>query len=492
MGKDLGGGEVLQRTLPPKQKQILMSTALVWFRNDLRLHDHEPLHKALKNHDQVIPFYCFEDKFFSKTAFGFEKTGSLRAQFLKESVADLRVTLQEKGSNLIIRKGKLGEQLENLLAQVEVDEIYAYKDIHQEEQDSQAELERIFSGKINYSFGSTLYHINDLPHAYQDTPKVFTQFRKGVEKKSQVRELFPTPDSLPSLAESLELGEIPTLSDLGLEEQLIDERAVLQFKGGESQALVRLKHYFWESEELSLYKKKRNGLLGADYSSKLSLWLWNGCISPRKIYWEVKQYESEVKKNQSTYWLIFELIWRDYFKFISLKYSNDIFKLHGIKEERYNWEVDEQKFEKWAQGETGVPFIDANMRELNLTGFMSNRGRQNVASFLVKELGLDWRMGAEYFESKLIDYDVASNYGNWMYNAGVGNDPRDRYFNIISQAKRYDAKGKYVKHWLPELEDFEADLVHHPWTAQGNLFGKVGAAGYAEPMVEPEYWKKYY
>ena len=150
-----------------------------------------------------------------------------------------------------------------------------------------------------------------------------------------------------------------------------------------------------------------------------------------------------------------------------------------------------EKFEKWANGETGIPFVDANMRELNQTGFMSNRGRQNVASFFVTELKLDWRMGAEYFESKLIDYDVASNYGNWMYVAGVGNDPRDRYFNIILQAKRYDSEGAYVKLWLPELTELDSSVIHHPWTASENLFGKP-VLNYPSPMVEPDYWKKHY
>ena len=208
------------------------------------------------------------------------------------------------------------------------------------------------------------------------------------------------------------------------------------------------------------------------------------------IYWKVKEFEKEVKKNQSTYWLIFELIWRDYFKYISLKHGNKIFQLEGIGKSERNWEIDKERFEKWANGETGIPFIDANMRELNSTGFMSNRGRQNVASFLSKEVQLDWRMGAEYFESMLIDYDVASNYGNWMYVSGVGNDPRDRYFNIISQAKRYDANGEFVKHWLPELAEMDASNVHHPWTANQVLFSND--ISYPKPMVEPDYWKKYY
>ena len=261
-------------------------------------------------------------------------------------------------------------------------------------------------------------------------------------------------------------------------------------KGGEQEALKRLESYSFESNALQEYKESRNGLLGEDYSSKLSLWLWNGCLSPRMIYWKVMQYEKEVKRNQSTYWLIFELIWRDYFKYIALKHGNRIFQLNGIGRSARQWEVDFERFEKWAKGETGIPFIDANMKELNKTGFMSNRGRQNVASFLSKELQLDWRMGAEYFESMLIDYDVASNYGNWMYVSGVGNDPRDRYFNIISQAKRYDAKGNFVKHWLTELDDLDSTLIHHPWTANEQLFPHK--VSYPKPMVEPEYWKKYY
>ena len=134
----------------------------------------------------------------------------------------------------------------------------------------------------------------------------------------------------------------------------------------------------------------------------------------------------------------------------------------------------------------------AGMAKGQILNYFYQIKKQNLASFLVKELGLDWRMGAEYFESMLIDYDVASNYGNWMYIAGVGNDPRDRYFNIISQAKRYDANGKYVKHWLPELKDLDERIVHHPWTAMENLFGGAEQFSYPIPMVEPEYWKKYY
>ena len=189
-------------------------------------------------------------------------------------------------------------------------------------------------------------------------------------------------------------------------------------------------------------------MIGVDFSSKFSPWLANGSISARTIFWMVRKFEREHFKNQSTYWLIFELIWRDYFKYISLKHQNNIFKIGGILHKDYEWKTDERLVNKWINGETYSSFVNANMIEMKSTGWMSNRGRQNVASYFAKELLLDWRIGAAYFESLLIDYDVHSNYGNWMYVAGVGNDPRDRKFNVNLQADRYDPNGKYQNMWL--------------------------------------------
>lgn len=471
-----------------------MSKVIVWFRNDLRLHDHEALSKAIENFSEVIPFYCFDIRHFAEDSYGFKKTTAIRAQFLIESVENLKKNLQKKNSDLVIRIGRPEEEINKLAMAHSIDTVYAYKEITSEERQVEKQLEDVFEGKVKYFLGSTLYHINDLPYPYQDIPNVFTAFRKGIEKSVSVRELFSIPEQLPPLISALSVGELPSLNDFGLEEEVIDQRAVLQFKGGEDEALARLNHYFFKEQHLSVYKETRNGLIGADYSSKLSVWLWNGCISPRKIYWEVMRYEESIKKNQSTYWLIFELIWRDFFKYIGLKHGNDLFQLTGINKKRYKWKQDINLFTKWANGCTGVPFIDANMRELNATGFMSNRGRQVVASFLVTELGLDWRMGAAYFESKLIDYDVTSNYGNWMYIAGVGNDPRDRYFNSILQAKRYDPQGNYVRMWLPELAKL-TDTIHHPWTPSKELFQAESfdlLANYFEPIVTPDYWKKHY
>ena len=213
--------------------------------------------------------------------------------------------------------------------------------------------------------------------------------------------------------------------------------------------LNRLIDYIWDRKLVSTYKNTRNQLLGESYSSKFSPWLALGSLSPRLIYDEVKKFENLVQRNISTYWLIFELLWRDYFRFVAMKYGNRIFHKGGIKNSSNKYENDIKLFHKWMNGETGNDFVDANMIELNTTGFMSNRGRQNVASYLVHDLSIDWRWGAEYFESKLIDYDVCSNWGNWMYIAGVGNDPRpNRKFNVDFQARKYDAKEKYRNYWL--------------------------------------------
>jgi deoxyribodipyrimidine photo-lyase len=214
--------------------------------------------------------------------------------------------------------------------------------------------------------------------------------------------------------------------------------------------LKRLNNYFFETKKLGFYKKTRNGLIGTDYSSKFSPWLANGSISARTIYWNVKKFEKEEIKNQSTYWLIFELIWRDYFKYISIKHGNNIFKIGGILNKNYSWSSDRKMIQNWINGETKDDFVNANMIELKKTGWMSNRGRQNVASYFAKELTLDWRIGAAYFESTLLDYDVHSNFGNWMYVSGVGNDPRDRKFNTQLQAERYDPKHLFRNHWLQQ------------------------------------------
>jgi deoxyribodipyrimidine photo-lyase len=428
-----------------------MQNIIYWFRNDLRLHDNEGLSKAAEA-GTVIPVYIFDTSNFQKNHLKFPRTGSFRAKFLIESVIDLKQNLHKIGSDLVIRVGNPVEILHQMAIELNASAIYASKEVTQEETDIEATLTKNLKPEnidLELIWLCTLYHARDLPFQLNFLPNIFTEFRKQLEKVTKVRKTFDTIDSLPAV-QDIDLGKMPTLQDLGLEEPIFDNRSVLNFKGGETEGLKHLDEYIWQKELLKSYKETRNGLIGSDYSSKLSAWLNLGCISPRKIYEEVKKYEVEKIANDSTYWLVFELIWRDYFIFVALKFGTRLFKASGIQMNlQKKWKRDYELFSKWANGETGVDFVDANMHELNATGFMSNRGRQNVASFLSKDMGIDWTWGASYFESKLIDYDVCSNWGNWSYVAGVGNDPReDRYFNIEKQASIYDPDGEYVKLWL--------------------------------------------
>ncbi|WP_040625886.1 DASH family cryptochrome [Mucilaginibacter paludis] len=442
-------------------------TILVWFRNDLRIHDNEILVEALRKADKVLPVFCFDNFYFKITRYGTRKTGDFRTRFLLEAVADLRKTLQQHGAELIVRSGDPVDIIPQLAEEYHVSEVYHHREVAFEETDISAKVEAVLWKKklnLKHFIGHTFYHKEDLPFPIKDIPDVFTTFRKKVERDSSIRPCFETPGNI-SIPPIDHPGEIPTLQQLGFDEPVDDSRAVLHFKGGETEALKRLHEYFWESDCLKTYKTTRNGLLGADYSSKFSPWLSVGCLSVRQVYWEVKRYEQERGANDSTYWLIFELLWRDYFRFMFKKYGNQFFKAGGFKGQAPEVVPHEDElFEKWKAGETGVPFIDANMRELNATGFMSNRGRQNVASFLVKDLKVNWTKGAAYFEEKLIDYSPASNWGNWAYVAGVGNDPREnRHLNVIKQAIEYDPKGEYVKTWIPELTMIPAKLVQTPF-----------------------------
>ena len=428
-----------------------MKKAIVWFKTDLRLHDNETLVKAIAQNDQIIPVYCFDETQFEETEYGFKKTGSFRAQFLLEAVADLDKNLRALGSGLMVLKGKPEIEIPKVVSLHKVNKLYAKREVTFEEKQTeqllQTELWKQQCEMLTFST-STLYHAQDLPFSIKDIPDVFSNFRKKVEKESTIRTVFEKPISISS--PEFPVAQFPTLDELGLSFSEIDKRAAIVFEGGESAALKRMNHYFSETKAISQYKETRNGLIGADYSSKFSAWLALGCLSPREIFFELKKYETQFGANESTYWLVFELLWRDYFRFMMKKYSNKFFQQSGIQDKGISVNKHNIKLlESWINGTTGVDFVDANMLELKLTGFMSNRGRQNVSSYLCNDLKLDWRYGAAYFEQQLIDYDVSSNWGNWAYLAGVGNDPRgNRYFNIDKQAQDYDRDKSYRKLWL--------------------------------------------
>ncbi|WP_324025668.1 DASH family cryptochrome [Maribacter sp. BPC-D8] len=425
---------------------------LIWFRNDLRVRDNSSLVEAMKG-NKVIGFYCFESSFFETDEFGFKRTEKYRAKFLLETVQQLKAELEKLNIPLFVYHGNSADYLPSLIEKHTIDTIFLQKEWTRDELVILNDVKKKVPSEVKFKevYDQFLYHPNDIPFDdFTSIPNIFTNFRKKCEAICKVRPIAELPTKLSDENLVVNDTEIPTFKELGFTNFSTHTNSAFPFKGGELEALKRVQNYFWETNKLGFYKKTRNGLIGVDYSSKLSAWLANGSISPRIIYWEVKKFEREIIKNQDTYWLIFELIWRDYFKYVSLKHHDAIFKLGGILNTTYDPRTNEKDKHTWINGLTKEPFVNANMKELLETGWMSNRGRQNVASFWSKELEQDWRIGATYFESMLIDYDVHSNWGNWMYASGVGNDPRNRKFNIKGQAERYDAAGKYQRLWLQE------------------------------------------
>ncbi len=442
---------------------------IVWFRNDLRVHDNEALQDALDAGDEIYPVYVFDDRVFKEhTDFNLRKTGKFRARFIIECVEVLRSSLQGLGTDLIIRSGIPEDVVFELAKELKTSWVFCNRERTREELNAQDRLEQnlwAIGQEVRYSRGKMLYYTADLPFPITHTPEVFTQFRKEVEKIVPVRLPIEKPDAIAKYSIVIESGDIPEMKDFGFRSDELENMDESLYKGGELEGLKRLNYYLWETDLIRDYKETRNGLLGKDYSSKLSAYLAHGCLSPKTVYHEIKRYEQERVKNDSTYHLFFELLWRDFFRLMGKKHGDKIFLKGGIKEEvDKELQEDEGLFRIWCEGRTGMPFVDAAMLELNTTGYMSNRSRQNVASFLVNDLKINWQMGAAYFESQLLDYDPCSNWCNWNYISGVGNDPKEgRYFNMHTQAKKYDSNGDFVKHWIPALRNIPADKVHQPF-----------------------------
>lgn len=318
----------------------------------------------------------------------------------------------------------------------------------------------------------------------QDLPDVFTTYRKQVEPlRDAPRSVLPTPSTLPPLPPNVPAQSGPFAIPDGLDDTIACLLKPLKpnlglanppkmpsgaisghpFHGGESTGQERIQHLV-KKGLMTTYKETRNGVLGPDYSTKLSAWLALGCVTARQIHNYLVDFEearSELGKgaqgygkgeNTGTTAVRFELLWRDYFRLATRKFGHHLFRIEGFKNDTsHAWKYPQkdrevqQKVNRFLEGTTGIGFIDASMRELFLTGYSSNRLRQNVASFLAKHLEIDWRIGAEWYESMLCDYDLSSNWGNWQYNSGVGNDPREaRVFNPVKQVSHYTLRIRFL------------------------------------------------
>ncbi|MBS1501174.1 MAG: DASH family cryptochrome [Bacteroidetes bacterium] len=427
-------------------------TILVWFRNDLRVHDNEILSEALRKADKVLPVYCIDPFYFKRTPAGTLRTGNIRARFLLESVADLRGNLRKLGGELVVRIGDPAKVLPQLALQYQVSEVYHHREVAYEETEiSEAVEAALWKIKLNlkHFIGHTLYHKEDLPFPIKDIPDSFGTFKKKVERDSEVRPCFETPVHI-SVPEITDAGAIPTLADLGLTEPAEDPRADFRYRGGETTALDQLRHYIegLEPNQPNRYSKHHN-----DNPSRLSAWISLGCLSQRMVYHEAMRRTNHT--HASNLPLILELLWRDYFRFMFKKYGRQFFRPQGFKDEAPEVAPNQQElFEQWKNGNTGVPFVDAAMHKLTATGYINNFKRQAVAAFLIGNLKVDWTNGALYFEEKLIDYSPASNWGNWAFVAGVANDTRDsKFFTGVKEACDLETESDFINIWLPDSSD---------------------------------------
>ncbi|MEN9819909.1 MAG: hypothetical protein RL379_687, partial [Bacillota bacterium] len=391
---------------------------------------------------------------------GFQKMGNYRQQFLFESLSVLKNNLAKLHIPLLVWTRDTQSAANKLKANYDIDAIYAAIEPGSEERNLLKSFQ-IALGVTNVLMhhDKPLLSPTHYPWLLTNLPGRFTDARMKVESSISINPMYPTISPQIKI-EAIE-DDFATITQFPYQENPF-------MKGGEDAALTHLNQYFFETKEVLTYKETRNNMLRFEDSSKLSPALSLGLISPRMIYWQLKKVEETIKKNQSTYWIWFELLWRDYFYYLHLQKGDQFFLLEGIMHVKKNWIGKQTYQDAILEAKTGYPLVDANLKELFQTGWMSNRGRQNVASFMAKILQLDWRFGAALFEHFLIDYDVSSNYGNWQYISGVGVDPReDRIFNVTLQAKKYDEKGEYIKHWLPNLASLPVPLLYQPWLING-------------------------
>ena len=426
-----------------------MSTCILWFRNNLRLGDNAPVHQAYTRFERVIPVY-FIPSADQTDSWGNPTIGMWREQFLHDAAMDVREKLRQQGSDLLVLEGDPVSTLKELAATFETNAVYAPKELAAYEVHEQLQLSlwgKSEGIEVQFFLERTLYEPDDFPFSLENMPQVFSPFRRKLENYSAPRKAWEEPVISPA-----DLSNFTQLQGhWEVTAPAPDERTSFPYRGGVREAWRALEDYFWEGEQaVQVYKETRNGMLGRSFSSKFSPFLAVGCISAAQVMDELDQFEERHTSNDSTYWLFIELLWREFFQWTAYNAGKQLFIPTGLQPEKpWKPHFNARKYEQWKNGETGDPLVDANMKELQATGFMSNRGRQNVASYLIHNMGLDWRSGAAWFESQLIDFDPASNYGNWLYIAGRGNDPRPfRKFNTKMQLERYDPDHSYVNTWL--------------------------------------------
>lgn len=428
-----------------------MSSALYWFTNDLRLDDNQLFYNMVKHNEVRHCAFVIDQNWFNLSQATSSRLSHIRWQFLKASLIEFSQSVSKLGIELIIKFGSPTQVIGELITSLGINHLYCSKQVGYYEH---AYLTQVTVNhpevEISAEWQYTLFDYYQI-ETIDALDGSFSKFRNKLEKSNFIDSLTVkhTNNALHTLTGKRKLY---VASDNYDTFKLVDDKYPAQaeasgFNGGHLAGIDHLQHYI-ESGAASTYKQTRNNLDGKRSSTNFSPWLANGCLSPKQVWQAVEEYEQNIDKNESTYWIKFELLWREYFQWQAVKQGTSLFLFKGLKTSPPLTSFHPERYKKWCQGSTPYPLVNALMKQLNQTGFMSNRGRQIVASYFVNELNLDWRYGATYFEQQLIDYDVASNWGNWQYIAGVGKDPRGgRWFNIEKQTKHYDPEETFVEKW---------------------------------------------
>jgi len=437
-----------------------MHTTIFWFRNDLRLHDQRALQRAAEHanakQQRLLLVYVHEPAQDTPTPWGFRRMGQHRRRFVADTLHELQVSLHALGQQLLLLHGAVADVLPACARHFAADTVFA-EDIAAPEEEAQVQALIDAGLKVNTVWQSSLLEHEALPFDVSEMPQVFTVFRQRVEAAG-LKPLppLPAPEQLPPPPENSTSLPGWTDSAAALLQAKTQDTAhessnfpytQAHCRGGEKSALAHLQNYLtppWPDR----YKQTRNALHGQNTSSHWSPWLATGALSARTVFAELQAYEQKHGTNDGTYWLWFELLWRDNFRFLHLQHGPKLYAARGLSKLPRPTHFPKD-FQRWCDGNTGEPIVDAGMRELAATGFTSNRMRQIVASYLVHDLSCDWRAGAAWFEAQLVDFDVCSNQGNWLYISGRGTDPRDgRRFNPVKQTQDHDPQGRYRKQWL--------------------------------------------
>jgi deoxyribodipyrimidine photo-lyase len=428
----------------------MQKKGIFWFTTDLRLDDNSALKLAAASMDQLILVYCPEDpERLSNFQIG-PVISANRHQFLKDSLLDLQKALGSLNQHIIVCQQPV-QYLSQIIENYAINHVFRSGGQHCLNSSSWNKLNAKYPiVEFTEIGGNRLFNAQQLPFEIHDLPSSFSKFRRKVEKI----EILPPQSAVtylpPAIIDPIDWPAIFSESS---------GRPEMDFIGGQTAGLSHLENYF-QTSLASSYKQTRNGLDGMDYSTKFSPWLASGCLSARRIIDRLKQYESEAVANDSTYWIYFELLWREYFQWYGEHFGEQMIAFSGIKDRAPTTSFYPERFQKWCQGTTPYPIVNACMKQLNATGYMSNRGRQLVASCFVHELALDWRYGAAYMEQQLIDFDLGSNWGNWQYLAGVGADPRGhRQFDLAKQTQIYDPEQQFIQRWQGQCNNLPLDSI---------------------------------